>query len=181
MCVGGGGRRLPLTASLLYQVAGEALVRVLRDAATISTREMPPKPRGLGALAGTLHDAETRQVEDFIRQRSKALDSDISAMRRRLGMGGAGKTGVLGEGIPNVLSTVEGMGTSTSVSTSLRALRDEVPVFSGHDTSAAQTRFGAGSSGQYSPPRAASMKDRLGTFLARIKIRKLAHVPSLSV
>lgn len=145
---------------------------------------MPPKvqARGLGALAGTLHDAETRQVEDFIRQRSKALDSDISAMRTRLGMGGgAGKVGVLGEGIPNVLSTVEGMGTSTSVSTSLRALRDEAPVFSGHDTSAAQTRSLSAGGGQHSPPRAATMKDRLGTFLARIKIRKLGHVSSLPV
>lgn len=132
--------------------------------------------KGLGGLAGTLHDAETRQVEDFIRQRSKVLDSDISAMRKRLGLGigGGAKSEKLGEGIPNVLSSVEGMGASTSMTTSLRVLRDEAPVFSGHDTSAPHIRPGP-AGGVSSPPRAASMKDRLGTFLARIKIRKLGR------
>ena len=42
------------------------------------------KNQRLNALAGALHSAETKQLEDFISARSKVLDDKIVQMRRKL-------------------------------------------------------------------------------------------------
>ena len=138
--------------------------------------EMGPKQRSTAAasaLAGTLHDAETRQLEDFIKKRSKALDGDISEMRKRLSKGAPDQL-ASGGGVFTPASVeaiqISGVGLSThsqgSASAAIEASSSEL------DAAAARNRAVFERS-QPVQPRAATMKDRLGTFLARIKIRKL--------
>lgn len=155
---------------------------------------MAPKQqqgRAANALAGTLHDAETRQLEDFIKKRSKVLDSDINEMRRKLGASGK----MLGESIPYVqgsaiLETIKVDGVSVL---SHSHMQEKSAPFSGQDAmpvsraSGAEghplhlTPFGtttldaARAHGMDSPPRVSAMKKRLGTFLARIKIREFTE------
>jgi hypothetical protein len=134
------------------------------------------KGRGT-ALAGTLHDAETRQLEDFIRKRSKALDGDINEMRRRLGGKLANDPTTVGVELDggNFIAPVNVEGMKIS-GVSLLTHSQGMAVGANDSPIAEQeaaARKAAMERAQPPLPRAASMKDRLGTFLARIKISKL--------
>jgi len=140
---------------------------------------MPAKanPRAT-ALAGTLHDAETRQLAEFIAKRSKTLDSDINEMRKRLG------SRISGESAAGLPSGTFSAALSDSMKVDGHSLLTHAQgsvtqeQFDQQETQNAAT-FRATSITPAAQPRAATMRDRLGTFLARIKISKwsiISHV-----
>jgi hypothetical protein len=136
---------------------------------------MPAKANPRAAhLSGTLHAEESRQLADFIAKRSKTLDSDINEMRKRLGsrLAGESATGLPSGTFSAALSdTMKVDGHSLTAHTQGSSLQD-------HHTdeqiamNASTIRGTDRSMTPAAQPRAATMRDRLGTFLARIKISK---------
>ena len=131
------------------------------------------------ALAGTLHDAETRQLEEFIKKRSKALDGDISEMRKKLGGVKADDAlGTLGAAATFDKMKISGVSllTHSQGTTGAAGGGSSSSSSSELDAAAARRAEMERTLAASSQPRAATMKDRLGTFLARIKISKSTWV-----
>jgi len=162
-----------------------------------------PPVRESSVLAHTLHDAETAQLNEFLKSRNRAVDQEIEQMRKRLGAsgalgggGGGGSGGELdddggGRGSSSFLRNFQGsiqgrnftgggggggggggnMYPDEDSQTSRNMAFSQ--SFGGRGAAAGEEEVGgfvAALSGSPAP-RAAGMRDKLGSILSRIKIK----------